>query len=171
MIVWLNGTFGVGKTTTSELLVKKLPEARLFDTERVGELLGPILADVPCDDFQEWDPWRGLVVETAARVLDYAGGTLVIPQSVLVEKYWDEIAGGLSERGIPIHHFVLHAEEPTLVHRIETDAKESGVSTWRMGHLEAYREALPWLRGKGRIVETGESTPEQVAEKITSLVG
>ena len=84
-------------TTTSELLVKKLPEARLFDTERVGELLGPILADVPCDDFQEWDPWRGLVVETAARVLDYAGGTLVIPQSVLVEKYWDEIAGGLTE--------------------------------------------------------------------------
>ncbi len=29
MIIWLNGTFGVGKTTTSQLLVKTLPAARL----------------------------------------------------------------------------------------------------------------------------------------------
>ena len=124
MIVWLNGTFGVGKTTTSELLVKALPKARLFDAECVGELLVPILTGVPCNDFQEWDPWRGLVVETAARVLDYVGGTLVIPQTVLVQEYWDEIAAGLGERGIPIAHFVLHAEQPRLRGKaqvIETD--------------------------------------------------
>jgi hypothetical protein len=165
VIVWLNGTFGVGKTTTSELLVKALPKARLFDAECVGELLVPILAGVPCNDFQEWDPWRGLVVETAARVLDYVGGTLVIPQTVLVEEYWDEIAGGLGERGIPIEHF------GTLVRRIETDAKSSPASGWRMGHLQAYREALPWLRGKARVVETDRLTPEQVAQTVTSLVG
>jgi hypothetical protein len=170
MIVWLNGTFGVGKTTTSELLVKALPKARLFDAECVGELLVPILAGVPCNDFQEWDPWRGLVVETAARVLDYVGGTLVIPQTVLVEEYWDEIAAGLGERGIPIAHFVLHAEQPTLVRRIETDPNMLS-STWRLGHLQAYQEALPWLRGKAQVIETDRLTPEQVAEKVASLVG
>ena len=169
MIVWLNGTFGVGKTTTSELLAKSLPKARLFDAECVGELLMPILADVPCNNFQEWEPWRSLVVETAARVLDYVGGTLVVPQTVLVEAYWDEIAAGLGERGIPIDHFVLHAEEKTLVRRIETDSNMPG-SSWRMGHLQAYREALPWLGGKARVVETDQLTPEQVAETITSLI-
>ncbi len=34
MIVWLNGAFGVGKTTTSGLLAKTLPGARVFDAER-----------------------------------------------------------------------------------------------------------------------------------------
>ena len=170
MIVWLNGAFGAGKTTTSGLLAKSLPKARLFDAECVGELLMPILADVPCNNFQEWDPWRSLVVETAARVLDYVGGTLVVPQTVLVEEYWDEIAAGLGERGIPINHFVLHAEEKTLVRRIETDPTMPG-SSWRMSHLQAYREALPWLRGKARIVETDQLTPEEVAEAITSLIG
>jgi hypothetical protein len=170
MIIWLNGTFGVGKSTTSELLAKALPEARVFDSERVGELLVPILADVPCEDFQEWDPWRGLVVETAARVLDFVGGTLVVPQSVLVERYWDEISTGLADRGVPIAHFVLHAEEQTLVRRIENDATMPG-SLWRLGHLAAYQQALPWLRRRGRIVETDRLTPDQVVRTIAAQVG
>lgn len=169
MIVWLNGTFGVGKTTTSELLAKTLPRARVFDSERVGELLVPILEDVPCNDFQEWDPWRALVVETAARVLGYVGGTLVVPQSVLVQQYWDEISTGLAERGIPIAHFVLHADERTLVHRIENDPAMPG-SQWRLDHLKAYQQALPWLREKGTVIETGQLTPAEVARAVAALV-
>jgi hypothetical protein len=169
MIVWLNGTFGVGKSTTSELLAKTLPEARLFDSERVGELLAPILAGVPCYDFQEWDPWRGLVVETAARVLDFVGGTLVVPQTVLVEQYWDEISAGLADRGIPIAHFVLHAEAPTLVRRIEGDETMPN-SEWRLDHVQEYQRALPWLRSKGTIIETDLLTPHQVVATITEQV-
>lgn len=165
MIVWLNGTFGVGKTTTSELLAKALPAARVFDAENVGALLAPILAGVPCADFQEWVPWRGLVVETAARVLDYVGGTLVVPQTVLVEGYWDEITAGLGARGIPVAHFVLHAERESLVRRIETDGQVSD-SPWRLGHLDAYEQALPWLRERGTLVETDRLSPKQVAATI-----
>lgn len=169
MIVWLNGTFGVGKTTTSQLLAKALPAARVFDAENVGALLAPILAGVPCADFQEWVPWRGLVVETAARVLDYVGGTLVIPQTVLVEEYWDEISAGLGARGVPVAHFVLHAEHETLVHRIDTDEKGPN-SPWRHGHLDAYRRALPWLRERGTLVETDRLSPRQVAATILAQV-
>lgn len=39
MIVWLNGTHGVGKTTTSRLLQPLLPDARVLDPEKVGETL------------------------------------------------------------------------------------------------------------------------------------
>ncbi|SEC34411.1 hypothetical protein SAMN04489727_3418 [Amycolatopsis tolypomycina] len=38
MIVWLNGTFGAGKTTTAAELARLLG-ARTFDTEFVGYLL------------------------------------------------------------------------------------------------------------------------------------
>ncbi|WP_228834433.1 AAA family ATPase [Nocardia abscessus] len=33
MIIWLNGTFGAGKTTTAGELTALLPGSRIFDTE------------------------------------------------------------------------------------------------------------------------------------------
>ncbi len=51
-----------------------------------------------------------LVVETARRVPDYTGGTLVMPMTVLVEQYWREISSGLATYSIPVRHFALHAE-------------------------------------------------------------
>jgi broad-specificity NMP kinase len=36
MLVWLNGTFGVGKTTTAIALVEADDRYRLFDPEQVG---------------------------------------------------------------------------------------------------------------------------------------
>ncbi|MBB6406907.1 AAA family ATPase [Arthrobacter sp. AZCC_0090] len=78
MIVWLNGTHGAGKTTTSALVQQLLPDARVFDAEKVGEVLMDIKPGLPAtDNFQHWEPWWTLVVETARRVLEYTGGTLV----------------------------------------------------------------------------------------------
>lgn len=79
MIVWPNGTFGTGKTTTATELVAALPGARVFDSEWGGVMLRDVLG--PADDFQDWPPWRGLVVETAAQVHAHVGGTLVVPQT------------------------------------------------------------------------------------------
>ncbi len=88
MIIWLNGTHGAGKTTTARLLQERIPDSRVLDAEKVGVVLMDIRPPLPLlDDFQHWTPWRPLVVETARRVLDYAGGTLVMPMTVLVEAY------------------------------------------------------------------------------------
>ncbi|MFE6840712.1 ATP-binding protein, partial [Streptomyces sp. NPDC057705] len=82
MIVWLNGTHGAGKTTTSALVQPLIPDSRVFDAEKVGETLMDITPGLPgTDNFQHWPPWRPLVVETARRVLDYTGGTLVMPMT------------------------------------------------------------------------------------------
>jgi hypothetical protein len=97
MIVWRNGTHGAGKTTTGALVQHLLPDSRVFDAEKVGETLMDITPGLPTtDNFQHWPPWRQLVVETARRVLDYTGGTLVMPITVLVEQYWREISTGLA---------------------------------------------------------------------------
>lgn len=170
MIVWLNGTFGVGKTTTSERVAELLPDARIFDTENVGYMLLPILASVPVSDFQDHPPWRALVVETAAQILGYVGGTLVIPQSVLVRSYWTELRDGFARAGIPVRHFVLHADPPTLKQRIEEDTVEASARQWRLDHIAAYGDALPWLREEGQIVETAGAAPEDVARRIAEAV-
>ena len=65
MIVWLNGTHGAGKTTTSPLVQQLIPDSRVFDAEKVGETLMDISPGLPAtDNFQHWPPWRQLVVDT-----------------------------------------------------------------------------------------------------------
>ena len=73
VIVWLNGTFGAGKTSTAAELLPRVPNARLFDPEEVGYMLGPNLADRPVSNFQHWEPWRTLVVATAIELVRYTG--------------------------------------------------------------------------------------------------
>jgi hypothetical protein len=135
MIVWLNGTHGVGKTTTAALVQQLIPDSRVFDAEKVGETLLDVYPGLPqTDNFQHWPPWRPLVVETAHRILDYTGGTLVMPMTVLVESYWREISQGLASYDIPMHHFVLHADQDTLRGRIQDDAV-MGPSSFRFSYL------------------------------------
>ncbi|MGW4485403.1 AAA family ATPase [Amycolatopsis sp. NPDC004368] len=170
MIVWLNGTHGAGKTTTSALLQPLLPDSRVFDAEKVGETLMDISPGLPeTDNFQHWPPWRPLVVETAARVLDYAGGTLVIPMTVLVEEYWREIRTGLAQHGIPVRHFVLHADQATLRGRIV--GEHPIPSPFRLKYLEPYAEAArAWLHAEAEVVDTTHLTAVEVAARVARAV-
>lgn len=167
MIVWLNGTHGVGKTTTSTLVQQLIPDSRILDAEKVGETLMDVRPGLPeTDNFQHWPPWRPLVVETARRILDYTGGILVMPMTVLVEQYWREIRAGLAQHAVPVRHFVLHADPETLRSRIELDP-DLGPSTFRLHHLQPYAEAYrTWLRHDAQVVDTTTLSPAEVARNV-----
>lgn len=171
MIIWINGTHGSGKTTTSALVQQLLPDARVLDAEKVGEVLMDITPGLPgTDNFQHWDPWRPLVVETAHRVLQYVGGTLVMPMTILVEPYWQEISGGLAAHGIPVRHFVLDADVATLRRRIQND-KVMGPSAFRMAYVDAYAEAArTWLHDAAEVIDTTDITADQAAHQIADSV-
>jgi predicted kinase len=173
MIVWLNGTHGAGKTTTAALVQQLIPDSRVFDAEKVGETLMDISPGLPgpgAENFQHWPPWRPLVVETARHVLDFTGGTLVVPMTVLVEQYWREISAGLARHGIPVRHFVLHADQDTLRGRIEGDVL-MGPSPFRLKYLGPYAEAArTWLHAEAEVVDTTRLTPARAAERIAGAV-
>ena len=175
MIVWINGTHGAGKTTTSALVQPLIPDSRVFDAETIGAALMDIRPGLPeTDNFQHWPPWRSLVVETARRVLDYTGGTLVMPMTVLVEEYWREISAGFAAHAIPVRHFVLHADQQTLRKRIEMDTTHKhaglGPSPFRFRHLESYAEAArTWLHAEAEVVDTTHLTPAEAAQQIASV--
>ncbi|GAB2953542.1 AAA family ATPase [Streptomyces pseudoechinosporeus] len=170
MIIWLNGAFGVGKTTTANELTTLLPDSRLFDAEQVGYMLRHVLGK-PARDFQDFPPWRGLVVETARQVLDYVGGTLVVTQTVLEKPYWGEIRTGLAQAGIPLRHFVLHTDHNTLVERIQDDMDPEGADArgWRLDHLDDYDQALLWLRREAELIDTTHIPPPTVAKLVMGM--
>lgn len=170
VIVWLNGTHGVGKTTTCRELQPLLPGSRIFDAEHVGEVLMKVSPGLPeTDNFQHWPPWRALVVETARYLLDFVGGTLIVPMTVLVEEYWREISEGVKRHGIPVRHVVLHADEATLRARI---AGEHPIpSPFRLRYLAPYAEAArTWLHAAAEVVDTTHLTQAETARRIAATV-
>lgn len=167
MIVWLNGTHGAGKTTTSALVQPLIADSRVFDAEKVGETLMDITPGLPeTDNFQHWPPWRALVVETAHQVLGYVGGTIIMPMTVLVEDYWHELSAGLAAHALPVRHFVLHADTDTLRRRIEQHHPPAG-SPFRLRYLEPYAQAAAgWLHQEAEVVDTANLTAAEAAQRV-----
>lgn len=153
MIVWINGTFGVGKTTTSSRLVAVDGALRHFDPEWVGYMLANNLSDHVVTDFQQYPSWRRLLPLVADEIIQFTGQHLVAAQSVLVEEYWRDIMEGLADLGHEVFHVVLDADAETLHARIDSDQDEpERIRPWRHRHVEVYRSALAWLRPAADLV-------------------
>ena len=119
MIVWINGPFGVGKSTVANLLAERWPSATVFDPEYLGFLLRtwhPPGAVV--EDFQDLSVWRRMTIETAAGLLRDFGRPLVIPMTLLNPIYFEEIVGGLRTRGLEVRHFTLVAGREEVLSRV-----------------------------------------------------
>jgi hypothetical protein len=168
VIVWLNGTFGCGKTATAAELRCLIPSSRVFDPETVGYMLQPNLADHPVTDFQHWPPWRRLVVATAAELARFTGQHLIAPQTVLDRGYLDQIFTGLRDAGLAVFHVVLDADDDILRQRIHGSAD---AQQWRLAHLPTYQRSRSWMRRTADlVVDTGRRTPAQAAEHIAGAL-
>ncbi|MEV5780707.1 NUDIX domain-containing protein [Streptomyces sp. NPDC048448] len=181
MIVWINGAFGAGKTTTARELIDLIPNSTLFDPEVIGggltKLLPPKhLAEV--GDFQDLPIWRRLVVDTAAAMLAELGGVLVVPMTLLRQEYRDEIFGGLASRRIEVRHVLLAPAETILRERIagreipeDLPEGEIRMRQWCYDHIEPYRTALAsWLTADAHPVDTSALTPYDTALRIAEAV-
>ena len=167
MIIWINGTFGVGKTTTAGHLAAKSDRLRLFDPEWVGYLLTNNLADHEFTDFQQLSPWRTLVPVVADEIVRFTGQHLVAVQTVLHQEYWDEIVDGLRARGHEVLHVLLDAESDTLHARIDADPDGHDIRRWRHEHVERFMTQRPWLSASADlIVDTGAVDAERAAADV-----
>ncbi|MGA5500079.1 NUDIX domain-containing protein [Streptomyces umbrinus] len=181
MIVWINGAFGAGKTTTARELIDLIPNSTLFDPELIGAGLTQLLpakrlAEV--GDFQDLPIWRRLVVDTAAAMLAELGGVLVVPMTLLRQDYRDEIFGGLASRRIAVRHVLLAPAETILRERIadrevppDLPDGEIRVRQWSYDHIEPYHAALAgWLTADAHPVDTSALTPYEAAVRIAGAV-
>ncbi|MER6680267.1 NUDIX hydrolase [Streptomyces olivaceoviridis] len=181
-VVWINGAFGAGKTTTARELIELIPNSALFDPEVLGGALTHLLPPkhlAEAGDFQDLPIWRRLVVDTAAAMLAELGGTLVVPMTLLRQEYRDEIFGGLAARRITVHHLLLAPAETILRERIAEREIPPGlpdgeirVRQWSYDHIEPYRAALAsWLTADAHPVDTSDLTPYETAVRIADAVG
>ncbi|MDQ0579288.1 NUDIX hydrolase [Streptomyces rishiriensis] len=181
-VVWINGAFGAGKTTTARELIDLIPNSTLFDPEVIGGALPHLLPPkrlAEAGDFQDLPIWRRLVIDTAAALLAELGGTLVVPMTLLRQEYRDEIFGGLAARRIPVRHVLLAPGETILRERIaarevppDLPDGEIRIRQWSYDHIEPYHAALAsWLTADAHPVDNGVLTPRETAARIAEAVG
>ncbi|MFJ6567560.1 NUDIX domain-containing protein [Streptomyces sp. NPDC091292] len=181
VIVWVNGTFGAGKTTTARELLDLIPDSTLFDPEVIGGAMAHLLPPkrlAEVSDFQDLPIWRRLVVDTAAALLADVGGVLVVPMTLLRQEYRDEIFGGLAARRISVRHVLLAPAETILRARIaereippDLPEGEIRVRQWCYEHIEPYRTALAgWLAADAHLIDNSALTPYDTAVRIADAV-
>ncbi|MFJ8357423.1 NUDIX domain-containing protein [Streptomyces sp. NPDC093984] len=180
-VVWINGAFGAGKTTTARELIELIPNSTLFDPEVIGGVLTQLLPPkrlAEVGDFQDLPIWRRLVIDTAAAMLAELDGVLVVPMTLLRQEYRDEIFGGLAARRIPVRHVLLAPAETILRQRIagrevppDLPDGEMRIRQWSYDHIEPYRTALAtWLAADAHPVDTSALTPYEAALRIAEAV-
>jgi hypothetical protein len=171
VVCWLNGSFGAGKTTVSEHLVMRWPEALVFDAELPGFMLREIVPSPP-EDFQDLRVWRRSAVDTAAMLLAEYQRPLLVPMTVVNMGYLREIFDGLGAAGANVRHFFLDVPPQTLRRRIQEQViwpddvvRDAEVRRWRLEQVERCARAAEVLP-EDAVVLDGERSPTELAERV-----
>ena len=170
-IVWLNGAFGVGKSTTALHMLALDPTWHLFDPEWVGYMLRANLHGFEEADFQDYPAWRTLVPRVAHEVATHTGRDLLAVQTVLNRDHWRQLRSGLSALGLRSVHVLLDAEPEAIRMRIDGDTVDAGAAAWRHGHLPEFGSSRQWMRDDADIVvDTTVLTAEETAAVVLGRV-
>lgn len=170
MIIFINGSFGVGKTTVAEKLVSRLPDSLLYDPEEVGYFLRNIVRPIEhCDDFQDLPMWRTLVITTARLLKENYGRTLVMPMTIWHRPYFEEIMQGLRQIEPDLSHFCLTANKDTIYQRLHSRDNSPQALEWCMQRVErcvmAFQSPLFAVQ-----IATDNRTPEELVSEIITRI-
>lgn len=123
-ILWLNGPFGVGKTTVARLLTGR----RLVDPERIGFLMRRTFWRGR--DYQDVALWRRLTVRQVTRAA--RKGAIVVPMTIVRRDVLDEVVGRIP--GVRLVALVAPREQ--LAARIDLDTRDPHANPWRLDNLD-----------------------------------
>ncbi|NQV89164.1 MAG: AAA family ATPase [Parcubacteria group bacterium] len=165
MIIFINGSFGSGKTTTAELLEKQIPNSMIFDPEEVGFFLRNVLGEIDPqpDDFQHYKLWRSLTVEMAKRLLDEYDKVLIMPMTIWRKEYFDEVITGLRAIDQKTYHFCLIASPSTIQKRLH--GRGQGPGGWAEKQIKDSLSAFESPDYEVKI-STDEMKPSMVVAEI-----
>ena len=169
MILLINGAFGIGKTTVSRLLKRRIAGSSLYNPEWSGSVLMrlPLIKfeGAGTDDFQDIALWRKSVVKGTRLFRLTARETVIVPMAFSRREYLDEILEGIREFDDRIKIFCLKAEMPTVLERLRRRGGKIENDRWAVRKaqacLEAHRDAF-----FGEPINTENLSAEEVAEEI-----
>ena len=110
--------------------------------------------------------WRRHVVAALDEISAELGCDVVVPQTVVVERYWHEIVAGLSQRSVALRAFTLIVAPVEHERRIRSDHVDAEAAGWRRERRFDFDAALPWLGNTTTVIDTTGKSPREVADAI-----
>ena len=181
LVVWINGAFGIGKTTVAAELVRCLPDAILFDPEELGVVLRAVVpAAEQTDDFQDIPAWRVTTLAAVSSLAWSRAGAVVVPMTLVDGRYFDEIVGGVRRAGVSLLHVALVAPRDVIEARLrarsgmarvteQSSTRRHATEHWGIDRINACVAALGHTQF-ARHLDASTATPEELAHEIRTLI-
>lgn len=179
MILWLNGSFGAGKTTVAHELQKRLENAYVYDPENIGYFLrknSPRECRTP--DFQDVPLWREFNYETLKWMAETYPGVILAPMTINRQEYFDEIIGRLEKDGVPVRHVILWASREIILKRLRSRNLRPSMMQRRIMKKESFAvQAIPRSLDffaacpEEEKIFTDDLTVDQVVEQVAARCG
>jgi hypothetical protein len=135
MVVFINGSFGIGKTTVARLLAAQLPSSGVFDPEPIGLVLSRLALLLPLkertDDFQDLVRWRRTSIQGIGLALRFRK-TVLVPMAFSNAWYLGEFVSHFRGRAVPTLHFCLTAPHRVVLERLRGREGRRGATSWML---------------------------------------
>ena len=165
MVIWINGSFGVGKTSTAELLKNELDKSVIYDPEEIGGFLSNMF-NYEKDDFQDYELWRTLnsdILKYMCSIYEF----VIVPMTITDKDYYDEIVNELISSGIKINHFILNASRENIIKRL--DSREDSTE-WAYNQVDRCIKEFEKNQFNAKIINTNNISVEEVARIIIGSI-
>jgi deoxyadenosine/deoxycytidine kinase len=136
MIIWINGSFGVGKTTIANELHKKIKNSHIYDPEIVGGFIWSMLPSSISrrGDFQDILMWRDFNYQMLKYMNENYSGHIIVPMTLVNKEYYSEIIERLVNEGVDLRHFILLAEKSTILDRLRKRGEQD--NSWPVQQVD-----------------------------------
>ena len=168
MIIWINGSFGSGKTSTAKALTLQLKDSYLYDPEEAGFFIRDNIPNtLEKNDFQDFEIWRDINYRMLKFLDANHTGPIIVPMTLVNQMYFDEIINKLVNEGIDVRHFSLIAKKETLIKRLSLRGDQK--NPWILDKIDNCIESLNRSCFDTHIHTDNKITNEVVIE-ILSLI-
>lgn len=167
MILWLNGSFGVGKSTTAEILHGYLPRSHIYDPEQAGYFLWHIFPQEMKrkGDFQDIPIWRYINYDIIRYLYGTYDGDIIIPMTIADVRCYRDIILRLMSDGAELLHFILTASRQSIAERLLKRGEPPG--SWPEQQIERCLRAFE-KDIRGIAIDTSHTDANGAAEAILS---
>ena len=169
MIVWIDGTLGVGKTRTAEVLIKKLPlqDTTHLDSDRSYQDGGwkyfgggafPQNNERFLADFKSQ-------IEKSSKEKEF----LIVTMAITMDECRDYLFRQLQSNASELIHVILFANEKTILSRIEND-EPTRDKDYAKRNLKKNAEYLSKCFSEAIWLDTNDKDINEVADSILDII-
>lgn len=169
-VLWIDGPYGVGKSTLAERLHEKMPDSFVFDAEAVGNAVRDNLPQALYGgaEFENYPLWFETCVRLLLEIARRWEGTALVPMTLVFPDSFGKVAGPLREAGVPVRHVLLETDYETVRERILARGEDE--DCWCMRQISACLASQRAFRDVIRIPSTGQ-TAERLADEVLLRCG